>query len=88
MNYKYYPNIIKYIKQRLQNKFPKVKSKEDLNNIPANLLWMMDTMQSFDDMTKRGRWIGYIMAHAEMLGILTNKQSRKLSKKDSKKGFI
>lgn len=85
---KYYPNLIKYIKTELKNKFPKIKPKEDLENMPANLLWMMDKMQTFDDVAKRGRWIGWVMANAEMLGVLTNKQSRKLSKKDSDSGFI
>lgn len=88
IKYKYYPYTIKFIEGKLKNKFPKVKPKEDLNNIPANLLWMMKKMQSFNDPLKAGRWIGWIVAHAEMLGIMNNRQSRKLINKDLKDGFI
>lgn len=82
MKYKYYPNTIKFITEKLKKKFPKVRAKEDLENIPANLFWMMEKMQRFDDSEKAARWIGWILAHAEILGIMDNKMSRKLIKKD------
>ena len=82
MKYKYYPNTIKYISKKLREKFPKVEPKENLQNIPAHLFWMMEKMQSFDDSAKADRWIGWIMAHAEILGIMKNKQSRELIRKD------
>ena len=88
MKYKYYPNTIEFITERLRKKFPKIKPKEGLENMPNHLFWMMRKMQSFDDSAKTGRWIGWIIAHAEILGVITNKQSRKLTKKDSQKGFI
>jgi len=88
MKYRYYPNTINFITKRLRKKFPKTKPGESLKNIPANLFWMMKKMQTFDDSAKAGRWIGWIMAHAEMLGIMTNKQSRKLAKKDCQQKFI
>lgn len=85
---KYYPNIIEFISARLEKKFPKVKPRKNQKNIPAYLLWMMQEMQKFDDSVKAGRWIGWIMAHAEILGIMTNKQSRRLAKMDCRQGFI
>lgn len=85
---KYYSNTIKFITEELKKRFPNEKPKEDLDNIPANLLWMMKKLQSFNDPLKAGRWIGWIVAHAEMLGIMNNEQSRKLIKKDLEDGFI
>ena len=88
MKYKYYSNVIKFITERLRKKFPRVKSEEGLENIPNHLFWMMEKMQSFDSSSKAGRWIGWIIARAEMLDIITNKQSRKLAKKDSREEFV
>ena len=88
MDHKYYPNTIKYISEKLREKFPDVKPKENLENIPAHLFWMMEKMQTFDDSAKAGRWIGWIMAHAEILGIMDNEKSRELIKKDLLDGFI
>ena len=82
MKYKYYPNATKFITKGLKNKFPKVKSKEDLGNIPAHLLWMMGKMQTFNDSGKAARWFGWILAHAEILGIMDNEKSRELVRKD------
>lgn len=85
MKYKYYPNLINFIKPRLKKKFPSVKPKKDQRIIAGHLLWMMEEMQKFDPAkaAKRGRWIGWVIAHAEILNILTNTQSRKLAEKDS-----
>lgn len=88
MKYRYYPNTIDFITKKLRKKFPKTKPKENLKNIPANLFWMMKKMQTFDDSAKAGRWMGWIMAHAEILGIMTNEQSRRLAKMDCRQGFI
>lgn len=78
---KYYPNTIDFLAKKIKEKFSEAGIKEGQNDIPSHLLWMMRKMQSFDDSAKRGRWIGWILAHAEMLGIMTNKQSRKLAKR-------
>ena len=88
MRNKYYPNSIKFIKKKLKNKFPKVKPKRGQKNIMAHLLWMADEMQGFNDSAKAGRWMGWIIAHAEILGVITNSQSRELAKKDSAEGFV
>jgi len=85
LKYKYYPNTIKFITEKLKRKFPKIKPKEDLKNMPANLFWMMKRMQSFKDSEKASRWIGWIVVNSEILGVIKNKQSRKLIKKDCKK---
>jgi len=88
MKYKYYPNTINFITEKLKEKFPNTKSGENLKNIPAHLFWMMEKMQTFDDSAKAGRWIGWIMAHAEILGIMDNAKSRELTRKDLQEGFI
>ena len=85
---KYYPNVISYIKRGLNKKFPKIKPKRNQKNISSHLLWMTNEIQKFDDPSKRGRWIGWVMAHAEILGILTNEKSRQLAKKDSHNGLV
>ena len=85
---KYYPNVIEFISVRLEKRFPKIKPRKNQKNIPAYLLWMMQEMQKFDDSVKAARWIGWIMAHAEILGIMTNKQSRRLAKMDCRQGFF
>ena len=88
MEYKYYPNTIGFITEKLKEKFPDTKSEENLKNIPAHLFWMMEKMQSFDDSAKAGGWIGWIMAHTEILGILDNEKSRELTREDLEEGFI
>lgn len=84
MKYRYYPSLIKYIVGGVNEKYPEVVAKEDLKDIPAHILWMMDKMQEFDDKEKAARWIGWIMAHAEILGILDNEKSRELVRVDLK----
>ena len=88
MKYSYYPNLIKFIKPRLKKKFPRAVPKRDQKNVPGHLLWMMEEIQKLDNPAKRGRWIGWLIAHAEMLGLLTFKQSHRFAKKDSHGGFV
>jgi hypothetical protein len=88
MRNKYYPNLIQHIKPRLKKKFPAAKPERNRKNIPGHLLWMMAEMQTFTDSAKAGRWIGWIIAQAEILGVITEKQSRRLAKKDSHQGYI
>jgi len=85
---KYYPTTIEYISIKIKHKFPQVKLTRTMKNIPGYLLWMMEELQSFSDKSKRARWIGWIIAHSEMLGLLSNKQSRKVIKLDVEKGKI
>jgi len=92
MRYKYYPNLIRYIRPRLKKKFPQAEPKQNRRNLPGHLLWMMAEMQTFDHSlngsAKAGRWIGWIIAQAEHLELITEKQSRRLAKIDSHRGFI
>jgi len=85
---KYYPNTINFITEKLKEKFPNTKPEENLKNISAHLFWMMEKMQTFEDSAKVGRWIGWIMAHAEILGIMDNEKSRELVRKDLQEEYI
>lgn len=87
MRKKLYPYTIAFIQKVLKKKFPKIKPKEDLKNPPANLLWMMKKIEKFTDTKKAARWIGWVTAHAEILGLLTNAKTRELIRKDRDAGF-
>ena len=54
---------------------------------PGYLLWMMDQLQTFPDVGKRARWMGWVLAHVEMLkGDVSNEVSRNLIREDVKAG--
>lgn len=82
------------IYSRLSEKFPGLEvRRSDLRGdyrreIPGHLLWMMAELQGFsndiDGVAKAGAWIGWVIAHAEMLGLMTNDESREEKRKDSK----
>ncbi len=82
MEYKHYRHTAAFISARIAEKFPKAIPKEDLEYIPGHLLWMISEMQEFDDQFKAARWIGWILAHAEMLDLMTNSISRQLIRQD------
>ena len=84
MEYKYYHNTNTFIKKVIDENFPNTIPREDLDDRPANLLWMIQKMQTFDDYRKASRWIGWMLAHAEILGLMTNKESRDLIRSDVK----
>lgn len=84
MEYKYYHNTNTFIKEVIIDKFPDTIPKEDLDNPPANLLWMIEQMQTFDNYGKASRWIGWILRDVEILGLITNEQSRNLIRSDVK----
>ena len=50
------------------------------------LLWMMDQLQGFPELGKRARWMGWVLAHAELAVGLTNEESRNLVRQDVKSG--
>jgi hypothetical protein len=85
---KYYPNTIGFLSQRIKKKYPQIKHTKIMKNMPGYLLWMMEELQSFSNRSKRGRWIGWIIAHSEILGLLSNKQSRKVVTLDVEEGKI
>lgn len=85
---RYYKNSVDFIRKQISKKFPAAAAKMDQDDMPSYLLWMMEEMQKFDDSLKAARWIGWIFAHAEMLGLLSNTQSRNLSRNDVKEKYI
>ncbi len=82
MEYKYYHNTNTFIKKVINENFPNTIPKEDLDDRPANLLWMIGEMQTFDDYGKASRWIGWMLRDIELLELITNEQSRVLIRSD------
>lgn len=82
MEHTHYPHTTAFISAKIAEKFPEAISKENLEYIPGHLLWMLNEMQGFDDKSKASRWIGWILAHAEILGLMTNSISRQLIRQD------
>ena len=85
---KFYPNVIEAIKRKIHLRFPNLEAKRGRSDIPKHLLWMMLQLQGFDDVAKRGRWIGWIIAHAEILKLVSEKEAKALAKKDSNNGYV
>ncbi len=83
---RYYPNSINFIKEKIKEKFPQAERGEE--NLASHVLWMAEEMQTFSDSAKSGRWMGWIFARAEIIGLLTNEESRMLTKKDSEEGNV
>ena len=88
----YYENSIKKIREIIEHLAPGTKPVEtELKNGEAapfsHLLWMCDEIQkmdtaSTDHAVRAGRWIGWVFAHLELCGGLTNSETRELSRKD------
>ena len=85
---RYYPNSINFIKKRVREKFPDANPKQGQEDIISHLLWMFEEMQKLNDSAHAGRWMGWIFARAESIGLLTNEESRMLAKKDSEEGNV
>jgi len=81
---KYYPNVCNAVSSGILQTNPNATETENMTNKPGYLLWMIKEMQSFTDNEKAARWIGWIIAHAEMLGIMDNTESRRLVRMDVK----
>jgi hypothetical protein len=59
---------------------------------PAYLLWMCDEVlkmdsTSIDEAVKAGRWMGWVFAHVEILGIWTNTETRNHVREDRRLGL-
>ncbi len=90
----YYPNLTKNLQDLIRAKFPEAEQYKneylDVDYIDNHfqmacyLLWMLDKLQTFepDDVAKRGRWIGYIQARTEVMGLLLNEKNRELTRLD------
>jgi hypothetical protein len=90
---KYYPETIKYfekiIKERTgweRNAIWTIKRMDDTAH-PCHLLWMLDQMESMENITKRARWIGHINGVLVADLGMDNKESRKTIKNDIEKGY-
>lgn len=90
----YYPNLTRELKQIIAQKFPEAERYKNMYldvdyidnhfQMACYLLWMLDELQKFepDDVAKRGRWIGYVQARMEAMGLITNTKNRELTRKD------
>jgi hypothetical protein len=63
---------------------------ELLEGVLANhLLWMLDHLQKLENsdqgISKQGRWMGWVYAHCEWLGLFTQRQIRNMARRDSSK---
>ncbi|HYF10431.1 MAG TPA: hypothetical protein VD967_02385 [Candidatus Paceibacterota bacterium] len=61
----------------------------DTQEVLANhLLWMLDRIEEMpgDEAGKRGRWMGYVFACLEFMGIATNADSRNMCRIDVRNG--
>lgn len=75
---KYYKNTCQFIIDKSNNANPT----ENINEMPGYLIWMINQMQTFTDALKAARWIGWILAHAELQGFMDNETSRNLIRSD------
>ena len=75
---KHYPKVCSAIVAGIKVLNPdELPTSHDMKK-PGYLLWMVEEMQTFTDREKAARWIGWIIAHAELLGIMDNDESRRL----------
>jgi len=51
-----------------------------------HILWMLDEIEKTQDSKKAARWIGYVLDRMEILGFLTNKESREMIRIDKNAG--
>lgn len=93
----YYAGTLAALRAAVQNKFPGTEAEYrelvPLKVAPASyLLWMCDEVEkmdtsSVDEAVKAARWMGWVFAHAELLGIWTNTQTRDLVREDRREGL-
>jgi len=77
-----YSFSVKKLKEIIKENFKETEAKEGLEDLPSHLLWMLEQIEVMPDLLKASRWIGYVLARLEAMGIVTNKQSRNLIRKD------
>ena len=69
----YLPTLVIF-KNAIEGAFPQIKPKEELDDLPSHLLWMLYEIDSMCDPDKASRWIGYICRCLEDLKIFNNSQ--------------
>jgi len=79
----YYPHSIKTIRDKI-GKFKNETSKPELQKDIDHILWMLGQIENMkiDQSAKAGRWIGWIQANLEFIGIIRNQESREMIKID------
>ncbi len=93
----YYPVTIAAIRGAIKQEAPTTVSqctklaKKTIAPL-SYLLWMCDEVERMDYSSpdaafKAARWIGWVLAHAELRGLLDNNRSRDLVREDKQKGF-
>jgi hypothetical protein len=50
------------------------------------ILWMLDEIDKMRNPLKAGRWIGWVLAYMEMMGFVTNDESRTMIRVDREAG--
>ena len=58
-----------------------------------HLLWMLIQLQGINgnsgySVAKRGRWIGWVYAYCEWLGLLTQQQVRTMERRDARERSV
>ena len=84
----YYPNLTRVLSAKIMLRYPNASPVlKDVDTITDDfemacyLLWMLNELQKFYA-PKRGRWMGYVQARMECLGLITNAENRKITKLD------
>ena len=93
----YYQKTIEIVRQTIQEVAPGTRSEQGLaldpKDVPFSyLLWTCDKVSemntnSLDDALKASRWIGWILARAEVKGLWNNEISRDIVRNDVYHGF-
>lgn len=93
----YYSKTIAAVRAALGEKYPAARA--EYASIapgavapPSYLLWMCEEIlmmdaSSVDESAKAGRWIGWVAAHVELLGIWDNDRTRDLIREDRRNGY-
>ncbi|MBX4211782.1 MAG: hypothetical protein KW806_03280 [Candidatus Yanofskybacteria bacterium] len=63
-------------------------SQQVQQQLACHLLWMLEgiSQMSFERSAKAGRWLGWVFAYMEVMGITTNEDSRNMSRVDAHNG--
>lgn len=63
-----------------------VRSKRTQKRVLEHILWMLDLVGEMgkEKSGKAGRWMGWIFAHLEIMGLITNADSRDMARIDAR----
>lgn len=93
----YYAGSLSAVRTEIERRYPGTKPElmelsEGEPVHPAYLLWMCEQVQNMDTSSieaalKAARWIGWIFAHVEMLGLWNNTHTRDITREDVQQGL-